>query len=228
MNSLFLSLLSSFVVSSVFSQFSDFGCDHYSLLPTDVCIGFGSYDYYYMCNGSDIMEFMTYASGDCGTTDAQATLKVSLDLTSSIYSGLAECGTGDSCGYFAVSCSDTWYATVLTDVCYAYTSSSYMYSCSSSVLTAMSYTGSNDCSGSSISASVDYSSSTYSYGTDCDYFCVSGSSGSGGDSGTTGGTTNMMPSTTGMGGSSSSSSAKKICLNLAFVFTVAFITNLFY
>jgi hypothetical protein len=163
-------LLSSALVAFVSGQYTGYGCDHYSLLPTDECIGFGTYDYYYSCNGSETMMFETYSSGDCGTTDGMPSLSVTLDLTSSVYSGLAECGSGSSCAYFATSCSDTWYLTTLVDVCMASTSTSTMFSCSDSSLTTTAYTGATDCSGSSSSSTVDYSSnSLYS---DCTFMCT--------------------------------------------------------
>ena len=158
-----LFVIALFSVYGINSQ-TEWGCNHYSVYPVDTCISYSSsIDYFYQCNGTDIMNFISYDGGDCGNGDPTNILY--LDLTSDVYSDIAECDNEDSCGYFSVNCDDTSELFVAVDVCYSASSSlSNEYYCDGSELITVVYSNSDDCTGSSVSATIDYT--TY-YTGDC-------------------------------------------------------------
>ena len=165
---LFLSSLL-LLFSVVYSQ-SDWGCNHWSLFPTDYCyISTSSLTYKYVCNGTDTITYEAYSSeSDCeSSTDVGTTISYSISDT---LSSTVECDNDESCGYFSMTCSDTTFLVFVVDVCY---STDIIYSCSGSTLTQTSYAES-DCSGSTTKTSVNYGSlSTYD---DCEFLCEGGSS----------------------------------------------------
>ena len=133
-----------------------YGCDHYSVYPTDTCFTItSSSDLRYVCNGTDIAQYQLFDAGDCEAGE-DPTYTFNYDISNSGSS--AECDQGGSCGYFAILADDILSYIIITDVCYDFTSSSsFEYSCSGSKLTYNLYTEEDDCSGSKTSSTVDMS-----------------------------------------------------------------------
>ena len=153
----FLSL-SALLVPVAFGQtYNDFGCNHFSLYPTDVCLeysGLGAFKY--ACSDSNTIAFETYSSySDCASSNSPS-VSVDYDLTGT-WGDVAECDNSNTCGYWEIVCDDTTTLLWVVDVCISSGSISAMYECDGSTLTTTSYSNS-DCSGGGTSASFDYSS----------------------------------------------------------------------
>ena len=147
----------SLVVSLVSGQSGDnddWGCNHFSAVPTDFCIGSSSSALKYECNDTyslmNQIAFDTYDECVFGG-DPVSILSFDLDTFDDI-----ECDNEDPCDYFSVQCGDETSIYFPINVCYALSSISVVYQCDGADLIATSYS-SDDCSGSSTTVTFDYS-----------------------------------------------------------------------
>ena len=150
--------------STVFSQYNDWGCNHYLTFPVDACVGSSFSAVKWTCNSTDTINHVTYDSYDDCDSDVDATSSIHTSVGSS-----SECDNADSCDYFKIDCDGYTVTIWLMDVCYSGSSTSASYTCSGSKLTTTSYT-SGDCTGSTTSVTFDYDYSVYD-GCEVKYLC---------------------------------------------------------
>ena len=157
MKSLFASAL--FLSSYAYGQAYDWDCNHYITYTVDMCYQYStSYQYLFKCNGTSSIVLYYYTDGDCSTDGEGAYDSLTYGGSSSSY---FNCDGDDACSYMILryyydsDCTgDSYYdAPFITGECYTGSGASGEYSCSGSKYTVTAYS-SDDCSGSSSSASI--------------------------------------------------------------------------
>ena len=185
MNSLFALLagVSASVVSVSGQYYDAWDCNHYSSYTVDLCYGVtSSYEYLATCNGTTSIVWAAYSDNTCGDTDAEPWLSVTYHESSDTLDVFA-CDQTDACDYVIIrlygddDCSGSSYVDVpyITGQCYQWSSSlSYEYSCSGNKFTSNTYS-SEDCSGSSVTVSIDYTEYNDDISGCYEVFCSGGS-----------------------------------------------------
>ena len=167
----FLLLLALIGVVVVNGQFSDWTCNHWSFYTVDLCYQFStSFQYLFVCNGTDSITFYSYTDGSCGDTDSTAWTTSTYDESSDT-TDLFACDQSSACDtaiirYYAdEECTgDSYFDTpYISGQCYSGSSTSSEVSCSGDKFTIKTYTGAGDCTGSSVSVTVNYADYSDTY-----------------------------------------------------------------
>ena len=155
--------LTSLLVLGVSGQY-DWTCNHWSRFTIDYCYQYSTtYQYLLECNTTDSLILSQYTDGSCGETDADPYVEIAYWEISDT-TNLWQCDQSAPCDYAILryytdeDCSGDTYSDdpFITGQCYSDTSTSFEVSCSSDTLTVKTYTSQGDCTGSSVSVTVDY------------------------------------------------------------------------
>ena len=158
-------VLSSLLVLGASAQY-EWTCNHWSAYTVDVCYQYStSYQYLFECNTTDSLVLSQFSDGSCGETDADPWYSITY-WESSDTTDLFQCDQSAACDYAILryytddECSGDTYSDgpFVTGQCYEGSSTSFEVSCGTDKLTVKSYTTAGDCTGSSVSATVNYAS----------------------------------------------------------------------
>ena len=157
-------LVHSLLLLSVTAQYT-WDCNHYSAYTVDTCYQYSSsYQYFFECNGTDAIILYQYTDNSCGAESPSYHVRHTYSEDSDS-SNLFQCDQGTACDsailryYYDSDCSGDSYIDVpyIIGQCYTSSSSSFQVHCpGDDLLTIVTYSSSGDCTGTSLSATVDY------------------------------------------------------------------------
>ena len=151
------------LIVSASAQYN-WNCNHWSAYTVDVCYQYSStYQYLYQCNTTDSMVLLQYTGGTCGETDADAFYSVTYKESSDT-SDIFQCDQSGQCNYAILryytdeDCSGDTYldGPFVTGQCYTSSATSFQVSCGTDTLTVETYLTAGNCTGSSVSSTINY------------------------------------------------------------------------
>ena len=156
--------LPSLLISLVFGQNNNiWGCNHFSVIPTDLCVGFSSYTTFkYTCIDSSTMLWESYDTYyDC-IYENDPTFSLDIDLNNSTWSQESECHNSDPCEtYYELEC-DHVSSIYPVDICYSLTPTlSHYYTCGDGTKVNATVYSTSNCTGDGITTIYDYSGFIY-------------------------------------------------------------------